>query len=202
MTPPTNVSAPSFNPLLLRSLHLTTAKRARSEYLPTVGLQGKASRGKDFEGYRGTTSDYQMLLALRWQLFDGGVTAARVREADRNTDEARFALAQARRESELQVRKGWIGLQNWRSRFSNQQVRLDAADAVRETYRAQFGIGRRSLLDLLDAQNAAYNASVETEVARGGTLLAQYGLLAQLGRLRAFFGIGKITVDPPMIGPK
>lgn len=179
-----------------------TAKRARSEYLPTVGLQGKASRGKDFEGYRGTTSDYQMLLVLRWRLFDGGVTAARVREADSRTDEARFALAQTRRESELQVRKGWIGLQNWRFRLTNQQVRLDTADAVRETYRAQFGIGRRSLLDLLDAQNAAYNASVETEVARGGTLLAQYGLLAQMGRLRAFFGITKTTVDPRMIGPE
>lgn len=179
-----------------------TAKRARAEYLPTVGLQGKASRGKDFEGYRGTTSDYQMLLALRWRLFDGGVTAARVREADRNTDEARFALAQAGRDSELQVRKGWLGLQNWRARLANQQARLDAADAVRETYRAQFGIGRRSLLDLLDAQNAAYNATVEIEVARGGTLLAEYGLLAQLGRLRAHFGIAQTTVDPRLYGPK
>lgn len=178
------------------------AKRARAEYLPTLGLQGKASAGKDYEGYRGTTRDYQILLAARWNLFDGGVTAARVREADRNIDEARFALSQAQRDSELQVRKAWIALQSWRSKQENQQARLSDADAVRETYRAQFGIGRRSLLDLLDAQGAVYNASVEAEVARGGTLLSEYGLLAHLGRLRAFFDIGKTTVDPRLFGPR
>ena len=178
------------------------AKRARAEYLPTVGLQGKASGGKDFDGYRGSTRDYQMLLAMRWNLFDGGVTAARVREADRNADEARFALSQAQRDSELQVRKAWIALQSWRSRIENQQARLGEADGVRETYRAQFGIGRRSLLDLLDAQGAVYNASVETEVARGGTLLAQYGVLAHLGRLRSVFKIAPTKVDPAQYGPR
>ena len=139
---------------------------------------------------------------MRWNLFDGGVTAARIREAERHTDEAGFALAQTRRDSELQVRKAWIGLENWRSRLENQQTRFEAANAVRDTYRAQFGIGRRSLLDLLDAQGAVYNASVEAEAARAGTLLAEYGLLAQLGRLRAFFGIGKTMVDPKLYGPR
>ena len=178
------------------------AKRARSELLPLFGLQGKASGGKDFEGYRGTTRDYSLLFSMRWNLFDGGVTAARIREAERHTDEAGFALAQTRRDSELQVRKAWIGLENWRSRLENQQTRFEAANAVRDTYRAQFGIGRRSLLDLLDAQGAVYNASVEAEAARAGTLLAEYGLLAQLGRLRAFFGIAKTTVDPKLYGPR
>ena len=179
-----------------------TAKRAHAELLPIFGLQGKASGGKDFEGYRGTTRDYSLLFSMRWNLFDGGVTAARIREAERNTDGAGFALAQTRRDSELQVRKAWLGLQNWRSRLENQQARFEAANAVRDTYRAQFGIGRRSLLDLLDAQGAVYNASVEAEAARAGTLLAEYGVLAQLGRLRAFFGIGKTTVDPKLYGPR
>ena len=179
-----------------------TAKRARTERLPTISLQGRFSQGKDFEGYRGTTQDSQVLLSMRWNLFDGGVTSARIREADRKTDEALFALAQARRDSELQVRKAWIGIQSWRSKLENQQARLKLAGEVRETYRAQFGIGRRSLLDLLDAQNAVYGASVDAEVARAGLLLSQYALLTQLGQLRSYFGIGKTTVDPRAFGPR
>lgn len=178
------------------------AKRARSEFWPSVGLQGTIRAGKDFEGYAGTTRDYELLLVARWNLFNGGVTSARVREADHNADEARFALGGAQRDSELQVRKAWIGLQSWRSRLETQQARLGVAGDVLISYRAQFGIGRRSLLDVLDAQNAVYNASVETEVARTGALLAEYGLLAQLNQLRSFFGISKTTIDPKLYGPQ
>ena len=178
------------------------ARRARSEFWPSVGLQGTIRAGKDFEGYAGTTRDYELLLVARWNLFNGGVTSARIREADHNADEARFALGGAQRDSELQVRKAWIGLQSWRSRLETQQARLGVAGDVLISYRAQFGIGRRSLLDVLDAQNAVYNASVETEVARTGALLAEYGLLAQLNQLRSFFGISKATIDPKLYGPQ
>lgn len=178
------------------------ASRARSEYWPTLGLQGTVRAGKDFEGYRGTTRDFEVLMVMRWNLFDGGVTAAKVREADRGTDEASFGLVQAQRESELGVRKAWVGLENWRQKSLIQNERLEVARGVRESYRAQFGIGRRSLLDLLDAQNAVYNATAESQVAKIGLLLAQYGLLGQMGRLRSFFGVEKPVVDPRVYGPQ
>ncbi|MFM5954828.1 MAG: TolC family outer membrane protein [Novosphingobium sp.] len=178
------------------------ASKARSEYWPQIGLQGSIRAGKDFEGYRGTTRDYEGLVVMRWNIFNGGITAAKVREADRGSDEARFGLAQAQRDSELGVRKAWIGLENWRAKSAIQQERLNVARGVRESYRAQFGIGRRSLLDLLDAQNSVYNATVESQVANTGLLLAQYGLLAQMGRLRSFLGVEKPVIDPTMYGPK
>lgn len=178
------------------------AARARRERLPNVGLQGTIRAGKDFEGYRGTTKDYELQLVMRWNVFDGGVAAAKVREADHATDEARFAFGQAQRDSELAVRRSWISMDNWHAKLDSQHARLLESRAVRESYRAQFGIGRRSLLDLLDAQNAVFNATVETEIAQTGMLLSQYGLLGQLGQLRSFFGAGKPKVDPQIYGPK
>jgi adhesin transport system outer membrane protein len=178
------------------------AGRSRAERWPTLGLRGTIRAGKDFEGYRGDTRDYELLFALRWNLFDGGVTLAKIRQAGHNEDEARFAFAAARRDSELQVRKAWSSLANWRAKFTEQETRLMIAGQVRESYRAQFGIGRRSLLDLLDAQGSVYGATVDTEVARFGTLLAEYGMLAQLNRLRAHFGVGQPKVDPKLYGPQ
>jgi adhesin transport system outer membrane protein len=179
-----------------------SAKRTRSERWPTLSARGSARAGEDFQGYRGETKEYELLFAMRWPLFDGGVTAARIRQADHLEDQARFALAASQRDSELQVRKAWAALDSWRSKFAEQQTRYAVAALVLDSYRAQFGIGRRSLLDLLDAQGSVYSATVDSEIARFGTLLAEYGMLAQVNRLRGHFGIGKTEVDPRMYGPR
>jgi adhesin transport system outer membrane protein len=184
-----------------RSARSGTA-RAITEYAPQVGLQGTVRTGRDFEGYRGTTRDYEMLIIARWTLFDGGITSARIREARAGEDEARFVLGQAERESELAIRKSWIAIDNWKDRLSLQNERLRTARDLRVSYVEQFGIGRRSLLDLLDAQNAVFNASTETVVAQHGLWLAQYGLFAQMGRLRSFLGVETHKLDPKMYGPR
>lgn len=179
-----------------------SAERAQAERWPTLGMRGTIRAGKDFEGYRGDTRDYELLFALRWNLFDGGVTFAKIRQANHAEDEARFAYAGAQRDSELQVRKAWASLTNWRAKFTEQETRLAIANQVVDSYRAQFGIGRRSLLDLLDAQGSVYSASVDTEISRFGTLLAEYGMMAQLNQLRGHFGVGKPQVDPKLYGPR
>ena len=51
------------------------------------------------------------------------------------------------------------------------------------SYREQFNIGRRSLLDVLDAQNTRYNVQAETETARLAKLYAQYRVLAASNKL-------------------
>ncbi|MGC1269080.1 MAG: TolC family protein [Croceibacterium sp.] len=170
--------------------------RAEAERWPTVGLQGAYRYGQDFEGYRGLTKDAQALVSLRWNLFDGGVTAAKIREASSREDDAGFALEAARRDSELQARVSWQQMQAARRRVTEQEERAAVAAQVRESYTAQFGIGRRSLLDLLDAQAAVYNAQVEAETTRSTALLWQYALLAQLRELTTFLGVEPAPVDP------
>ena len=179
-----------------------SAKRTRSERLPTVSMRGSARAGEDFQGYRGDTREYELLLAMRWPIFDGGVGAAKIRQADYLEDQARFALGAQQRDTELQVRKAWNTLETWRAKFTEQQTRFAVSALVLDSYRAQFGIGRRSLLDLLDAQSSVYSSTVDSEIARFGTLLAEYGMLAQLNRLRGHFGIERTEVDARMYGPK
>lgn len=178
------------------------ANRAESELWPTFGLQGAYRYGKDFEGYRGLTKDAQGLVVMRWKLFDGGVTAAQIREAGSRENEAGFALAAARRDSELEARVGWQRLQAVRQRLREQEERKAIAVQVLDSYKAQFGIGRRSLLDLLDAQAALYDAQVESEVARASLILTEYALLAQVRQLNAFLGTAAQPVDPQIYGPE
>jgi adhesin transport system outer membrane protein len=52
------------------------------------------------------------------------------------------------------------------------------SDDLLLSYRSQFNIGRRSLLDVLDAQNTRFNTQVRRETARFSELFAQYQVLA------------------------
>lgn len=177
------------------------ANRAESERWPTLGLQGTYRYGKDFEGYRGLTKDAQGLVVMRWKVFDGGVMAAQIREASSREDEAGFALAAARRDSELEARVGWQRFQAVGQRLREQEERKAIAVQVLDSYKAQFGISRRSLLDLLDAQAALYNAQVESEVARASLILTEYALLAQVRQLNRFLGTAAQPVDRQIYGP-
>jgi adhesin transport system outer membrane protein len=51
------------------------------------------------------------------------------------------------------------------------------------SYREQFKVGQRSLLDALDAQNTNFNTKVLSETARVASLFAEYKILAASGNL-------------------
>lgn len=164
-------------------------RRAKADGLPSVDAQGSARTGNDFDGFRGKTNDYSAMVSMRWRFFDGGVTAARVREAMGKSYEAAEALIQAQRESERGVRDDWEQLGTWRTKASEQELHAQIAKDVVYSYRAQFGIGRRSLLDVLDAQSAAFAASGERASSKASVVLSEYALLARENRLREFLGV-------------
>ena len=57
------------------------------------------------------------------------------------------------------------------------------------SYREQFNIGRRSLLDVLDAQNTRYNVQAQAQTAQLAKLYAQYRVLAAENRLTQCLGV-------------
>ena len=176
--------------------------RAKSNGGPSLDLSGSARAGSDFDGYRGQTKSYQALATVRWAFFDGGVNAARVREAEHRAEESRLALVQTQRDSERQARDSWQTLMTWRKKLDEQKSRALIANDVQLSYRAQFGIGRRSLLDVLDAQTARYGAAVDVEVAWVSVWLSEYALLAQSNRLREHFGVSTQLPGTSVYGPK
>lgn len=176
--------------------------RAKSNGGPSLDLSGSARVGSDFDGYRGKTKSYQALATVRWAFFDGGVNAARVREAEHRAEESRLALVQTQRDSERQARDSWQTLMTWRKKLDEQKSRALIANDVQLSYRAQFGIGRRSLLDVLDAQTARYGAAVDVEVAWVSVWLSEYALLAQSNRLREHFGVSTQLPGTSVYGPK
>ncbi|KKW92899.1 MULTISPECIES: TolC family protein [Sphingobium] len=187
-------SARTNNPLIreaeadIQAAH-AVVDEAKSELGPTVGLEGRGRIGEDVDGFKGSTNDVQGRVVLRWQLYNGGINRAKVQEMTRRASEARFRLSQRQREAEEDVRTAWNRWDTEKKRVNDLARQGTVSDGLLVSYREQFNVGRRSLLDVLDTQNTRFNTQVRTETARFSEIFAQYQILAATNQLLDTLGI-------------
>jgi adhesin transport system outer membrane protein len=164
-------------------------RAARAAIGPKFTLEGRARAGHDLDGFAGRTTDLQALGVIRWELYNGGIKEANVREQQNRADEVHGRLFQRTRQAEEDVRSAWSRLQNQTALVNELETQAKITDDLLLSYREQFNIGRRSLLDVLDAQNTRYNVQAQTETARLAKLFAQYRVLASANRLIECLGV-------------
>jgi adhesin transport system outer membrane protein len=164
-------------------------RAAKANLGPKLNIEARGRAGHDIDGFAGRTTDLQALGVLRWTLFNGGQKEANVREQYYRADEVHGRLFERTRAAESDVRSAWSRLQNQTALASELETQGRISDDLLLSYREQFNIGRRSLLDVLDAQNTRYNVQQQTETARLAKLYAQYRLLAAENRLVECLGV-------------
>lgn len=167
------------------------AASVRGDGYPRVGIELTGRIGDDIDGFRGRTSDLQARGYLRWNIFDGGINRANYQEMIRRASEARYRLYDVVRQAEEDVRTAWTTLKTQGSLVTSIGTQSRVSDDLLLSYRSQFNVGRRSLLDVLDAQNTRYNAQVRLETARFSEAFSRYQLLAATNRL-----LSSISVAP------
>jgi adhesin transport system outer membrane protein len=182
------------NPRVLEALADLDARSAevyaaRAELMPRISAEGRVRVGDDIDGFQGRTEDYLARVVLRWTILSSGINQARVREALAREGEQRFRIHQLGRDAEADVRTAWNRLENQTRLVGELEQQSRVADDLLLSYREQFNVGRRSLLDVLDAQNTRYNVQVQAETARLAQLYAQYRVLAAANRLLEALGV-------------
>lgn len=158
------------------------ASSAKADLYPRIGIDGAARIGNDVDGFQGRTTDLQARAFIRWNIFDGGINRAKYQEMVRRASESRYRLYQITREAEEDVRTAWSTLDTQGKVIKNLTTESKVSDDLLLSYRSQFNVGRRSLLDVLDAQNARYNVQVRLETARFSEMFARYQTLATVHR--------------------
>lgn len=158
-------------------------KAARSLYGPEVFAEGRARSGVDIDGSEGTTNDLEARVYLKWNVYRGGIDKANEQEKIRRASEQRLVLHQVHREIEEVVRTSWE--RRFRQATLAKILRAQSAtnDILVASYREQFKVGQRSLLDVLDAQNTRFNTKILADTAQFASLFAEYRLLATTGQL-------------------
>lgn len=151
---------------------------SRGGLYPEIGVDVTGRIGEDIDGFAGETNDVIGRVYLRWNLFNGGIKEAEVQEMVRRASEARYRLHDRIREAEEDVTNAWTALATQRSVGATLERQSEVSDDLLLSYRSQFNIGRRSLLDVLDAQNTRFNTQVRRETSRFSELFAGYQVLA------------------------
>ena len=162
---------------------------AEAEMTPRISAEGRARWGNDIDGFEGETQDYVARVVVRWTLYNGGIYQSRVREAEARRTESGARVNEVGREAEADVRTAWNRLESQARLVGELEQQSRVSDDLLISYREQFNVGRRSLLDVLDAQNTRYNVQVQAETARLARIYAQYRVLAASNRLLEALGV-------------
>jgi len=141
------------HPAVRAAMRELEAARGRA-VAPRLALELGASANHDIDGVRGQSSDRFAMLRLRYNLYRGGADEARVREAEARMDEALANVSKVRNDAQRDLRQAWDALLEDRARLPQLGRYVAASNEVVAAYRAQFGIGQRTMLDVLNAEGA------------------------------------------------
>ncbi|HKI97777.1 MAG TPA: TolC family outer membrane protein [bacterium] len=131
---------------------------AAQPYYPRIDLVLQGTWGKDLDGLEGLNRDTSLLLRLNYNLFNGGADIARRNQAAAQIGEATHARSRVERQIVENLRLAWTLHQTADARLAALRQSVAASSRTRDAYGQQFGVGKRSLLDLLDSENEVYQA--------------------------------------------
>ena len=156
---------------------------------PRLALELGGSANHDIDGVRGLSGDRFAMLRLRYNLYRGGADEARIRETEARMDEALANLAKAKNDTQRDLRQAWDGLVEDRARLPQLGRYVAATNEVVASYRAQFSIGQRSMLDVLNTENELFTAKSSLYSGLSAISSGELRVLAAMGRLLEALGL-------------
>ena len=164
-------------------------RAAESNFYPTVNLELGASANNDLDGVEGHSDDFTAMVRMRYNLYRGGIDVGRQQEAMERSSESKQRKMRFERLVEEEIRQSWSTLMRSQARSVSLGDQVVANGQVAATYRQEFQIGQRDLLDMLDADNELFNSRTSLTTVEYAVLFAKYRILATMGRLNSTLGV-------------
>lgn len=156
---------------------------SKSNFYPKVTIEASQYRYDGVDGYENTRDSGQVMLRMRYNLFNGGADIAQKRAAASQMAEAKDVKMNALRELDEGLSLAW----NAKSTLNKQRQFMD--DHVNSSlqtvlaYRKQFLIGNRSLLDVLNTENELFEARQNLVSTTYDEIYSDYRILNATGQL-------------------
>jgi TolC family type I secretion outer membrane protein len=156
-----------------------------SELLPQVSLQGSVSRADEQASDRDSTTEGTILGVLTVPLYQAGAPDSRVRQAKQLYQQARRQLDEARRSAVQQAVAAWQALETAQAQITSFEEQVRANTVALEGVRQEQTVGARTVLDVLDAEQALLTSKVSLVTAQTNLVIARYQVLQAVGQLNA-----------------
>lgn len=162
---------------------------AKAAYLPRLIAEHSSRRGFDSGGVQGWQSDRYYGVSMDWMLPNGMVDRHANRAAQEMVLASRHSRDHLQQELRARVESQWFELLGSAASLKSYNDYAASAEQMVNAYREQFKIGRRTLLEVLNAENELFTARSNVESTRQDMALASWRLVALQGRMRAELGL-------------
>ena len=161
----------------------------RGAFHPKLDLRVRSDRTDNYQGAAGTRVNDVAELVLNFNIFNGGSDVARNRQYAERRNLSLDLREKACRDMRQTLVIAFNDVLRLRAQLGFLGIQVGATEKTRDAYRAQFNIGQRSLLDVLDTENellAARRTEINAEMDLG---IAYLRTQAGIGKLLSTFGL-------------
>ncbi len=163
---------------------------AESNMYPKINLEASWSELRGNDGILTRSNDYIMMIRMRWNLYRGGSDLADTRAALARIVQARNRRYEAANGAVEDMRVSWNAYEISKDRARVLGEAVGHNERTLASYKEQFTqAGRRTLLDVLDAENELFTTRGQLISAEINVLTASYRILGAGGRLLATLGV-------------
>ena len=165
-------------------------KVSTSGYLPRIGLTGaygwnlnQSAASAFFPGVNNATYNLNLGANLTWNLFDGGQTTTRIKNAKIVLDNQAILTAQQAASFERDLKNAWDVYENSLAIFALQQDLVATSQNNFERTEQQYILGSITAIEFRQAQLNLLNAQTSSNTSKYNAKLAEYALLQLSGQL-------------------
>jgi len=163
----------------------TTIRVAEGSLLPTITLQGSASRAKQSDPTLGTfgTDQASVTTQLTQPIYDGGLAASQTRQAKEIASQSRLVLDQFRNQARTAAVGAWVSNEGAKVAVTASEAEVRAATVALQGVQREAAGGQRTTVDVLNASQDLILAKARLIGAQRDRAIASYTLLSAIGRL-------------------
>jgi adhesin transport system outer membrane protein len=174
------------------------SKADQAHIYPTVTGELSYDNVEQREVIGGKDVDARALVHLNWDYSLGGAEIAKMREAKQRDNEALDQREQQEREIINGIEKAYSKMQVADDQLKVTQDRQDLNVSLVENNKEQFQGAKMNILQVLQAENALFNAKLALVNDQYRLIAAQYDVLANMGRLVESLDIGPERSKAPI----
>ena len=154
---------------------------SKSAFYPEIGIELSQNYNENYNEYIGTDDRSQGLIVLSYNLYNGGADEAKsVKTLNRLNQEVSITN-DLKREVILNVKLAWSSYKLALDQIPFLEQYKSQSQKTLTLYSSEYQLGKRSLLDLISAENDLKRANDELIYAKYGLLQSQYTIMQSMG---------------------
>ncbi len=186
--------------LMVNEFNIKQAKEAYrksyANYYPKLDLDLSANYNKNLNGIKGKYDSYKGMVYLSYNFFNGFKDQASIEKSLKSISKETQRKENTLREIKKNIDISWDTTEKLQEQLKYLIKYKDESKLTMQLYTKEYDLGRRSLLDLLTAQNDFINSKAKIISTRYAIIEAKFKILDAMGILvKTLLGDAKEVYD-------